>query len=127
MQLKMQQLLGFSDFYEAVKSEKISMKTAYRLSQLASAIDKELQFYREKLKEILDKYGEKDEKGGFVPTTDGEGFKLRPGTDYDCFKDMQELQEIEVELPDIKFNIDDFGNAELSAAVIGAIVPFIEE
>ena len=127
MQLKMQQLLGFSGFYEAVKSEKISMKTAYRLSQLASAIDKELQFYREKLKEILEKYGEKDEKGEFVPTADGGGFKLRPGTDYDCFKDMQELQEIEVELPDIKFHIDDFGNAELSTAVISAIVPFIED
>lgn len=127
MQLKMQEILGFASFYEIVKNQKLSMKTAYRLTQLAKAIDEELQFYREKLQEIIKEYGEMDENGQPVSTNDGAGIKLRTGVEPECYAAMQELQNFEVTLPDIKFNIDEFDNVELSTSEIGAIIPFIEE
>lgn len=127
MQLKMQDILGFTAFYDTVKSQKLSMKTAYRLAQLAKAVDGELQFYREKLQTIVQEFGEMDENGQPVPTADGNGIKLRPGTEAECFIAMKELQEIEVTLPDIKFHIEDFGDVELSTAEIGTVLPFIEE
>lgn len=127
MQLKMQDILNFSDFYNSVKTQKITMKTAYRLAQLAKAIETELQFYREKLQAIITEYGEKDENGQPVPTEDGGGIKLRPGSEQECVAAMQELQELEITLPDIKFNIEDFGSIELSVENISAILPFVEE
>ena len=127
MQLKMQDILGFSTFYETVKVQKLTMKTAYRLAQLAKVIDGELQFYREKLHAIVQEFGEMDEEGKPVVTDDGNGIKLRPGTEDQCFNAMKELQELEVTLPDIKFHIEDFGNVELNMAEMTAILPFIEE
>ena len=127
MQLKMQDILGFSAFYETVKSQKLSMKIAYRLAQLAKAIDGELQFYRDKLQAIIQEYGEMDEQGKPVPTEDGNGIKLRPGTDMQCMAAMYELQMLDVTLPDIKFNLEDFGDIELSMTEMTAILPFIEE
>ena len=127
MQLKMQDILGFTAFYETVKAQKLSMKIAYRLAQLAKAIDEELQFYREKLQAIVQEFGEMDEDGKPVATDDGNGIKLRPGTEAQCFNAMKELQEIEVTLPDIKFHIEDFGNVELSMTEMAAVMPFIEE
>ena len=127
MQLKMQDILGFSVFYETVKSQKLSMKIAYRLAQLAKAIDGELQFYREKLQAIIQEYGEMDEEGKPVSTEDGNGIKLRPGTDMQCMAAMQELQMLDVTLPDIKFHLEDFGDIELSMTEMAAILPFIEE
>lgn len=127
MQLKMQDILNFSDFYNSVKTQKITMKTAYRLAQLAKAIETELQFYREKLQAIIAEYGEKDENGQPIPTEDGGGIKLRPGSEQECVAAMQELQELEITLPDIKFNIEDFGSIELSVENISAILPFVEE
>lgn len=127
MQLKMQEILGFAEFYEAVKAQKISMKTAYRLAQLANAIENELKFYREKVQAIIAEYGEKDENGNPVSTENGEGIKLVAGKENECLLAMRDLQELEVTLPDIKFNIEDFGNAELSTSAIGAALPFIEE
>ena len=127
MQLKMQDILGFSAFYETVKSQKLSMKIAYRLAQLAKAIDGELQFYREKLHAIIQEYGEKDEEGNPVSTEDGNGIKLRPGTDTQCIAAMHELQMLDVVLPDIKFHLEDFGDIELSMTEMTAILPFIEE
>ena len=127
MQLKMQDILGFPAFYETVKSQKLSMKIAYRLAQLAKAIDGELQFYREKLQAIIQEYGEKDEGGQPVPTEDGNGIKLRPGTDMQCMAAMHELQMLDVNLPDVRFRIEDFGDIELSMTEMTAILPFIEE
>lgn len=127
MQLKMQDILNFSAFYETVKSQKLSMKIAYRLAQLAKAIDGELQFYREKLQTIIQEYGEMDEDGQPVPTEDGNGIKLRPGTDMQCMAAMHELQMLDVNLPDIKFHLEDFGDIELSMTEMAAVLPFIEE
>jgi hypothetical protein len=123
----MQEILGFTSFYNTVKSQKLSMKTAYRLAQLARAIEGEIQFYNAKLREIVLEYGLIDDNGQPVPTEDGGGIKLRPGTEEACFVAMKDLQDIEVTLPDIKFHIEDFGDIELSTIEIGAILPFIEE
>lgn len=127
MQLKMQDILNFSAFYETVKSQKLSMKIAYRLAQLSKAIDGELQFYREKLQTIIQEYGEMDADGQPVSTEDGNGIKLRPGTDMQCMAAMHELQMLDVNLPDIKFHLEDFGDIELSMTEMAAILPFIEE
>jgi hypothetical protein len=40
---------------------------------------------------------------------------------------MHELQMLDINLPDIKFHLEDFGDIELSTTEIGAILPFIEE
>lgn len=127
MSLRMQDILGFASFYDTVKSQKLTMKTAYKLAQLAKAIEGELQFYREKVQAIVAEYGLIDEEGRPLPTEDGSGIKLRPGTEDQCFNAMKELQEIEVTLPDIKFHIEDFGDVELNMAEMAAILPFIEE
>ena len=127
MQLKMQDILGFTSFYDTVKSQKLTMKTAYRLARLAKAIEDELQFYREKLQAIIREYGEMDEQGNPIPTEDGKGIKLRPGTETDCFTAMKELQEINVELPDIQFSIEDFENIELTTNDIAVMLPFFKD
>lgn len=127
MQLKMQDILNFSSFYDLTRTQKLSMKTAYRLARLAKTIEEEIQFYREKFQTILQEYGEKDENGQLVPTEDGGGVKLIPGMESACFSAINDLQELEVTLPDIKFNIEEFGNMELSTNDIGAIFPFIAE
>ena len=46
MQLKMQDLLGFTNFHESVKDKKIPIKTAYKLAKLSNAIEKEVVFYQ---------------------------------------------------------------------------------
>jgi hypothetical protein len=125
MQLKMQDILGFTSFYDTVKSQKLTMKTAYKLAQLARAIEEELKFYREKLQAIVAEYGLMDEEGRPVPTEDGSGVKLRPGTEAQCFSAMKELQDIEVTLPDITFSINDFDGIELTVTDMGAMLPFM--
>lgn len=127
MQLKMQDILGFVTFYETVKGQKLTMKTAYKLAQLARAVESESAFYRESLSKIIDQYGQKNELGEPIPTEDGTGVKLIAGKEEECYKAVLELQNVDIELPDIQFDIEEFANIELTVTEMGAILPFLKD
>lgn len=127
MFVQLQSIFNFFNFYETIKNQKLSMKTAYQLARLSKIIDTELQFYKEEMQKILQEFGEMDKNGNLIFTDDGKGIKLRPGIENECYKAIKELQEVEVELPDIKFNIEDFGEVKLSSIEIESIIPFIKE
>ena len=126
MQLQMQQIINFTTFYEVAKQEKLSIKTTYKLAQLASIIEKNVNFYYEKLREIVKQYGQTNEKGEPVLTEDGQGVQLRPGTDEECNKAMLELTTLEVEIPDIWFGVEEFSTLSLTVAEFSPIMPFIK-
>jgi hypothetical protein len=97
----------------------------YKLSNLAKIIDEKTAFYREKFQEILKEYGEFDKDGNLIPTEDGNGIKVRPGTEQECIIKINELQMLEVDMPEIKFDIEDFGDIELTIEVFSLITPFL--
>ena len=125
MQLKLGSVIDFNVFYNAVKTQKLSFRTLYKLSTLAKALDEKIVFYQEQLQGILKECGELDASGNFVSTEDGSGIKLLPGKQQTCMEKLAELQSVEVELPDIKFDIEDFGDIELTLEVFNIISPFI--
>lgn len=121
----MNEIINFGYFYEEVKNAKLSFKVLYKLSNLAKAIDEKTLFYREKLQEVLKEYAELDEAGNFIPTENGNGIKIKIGTENDCMTKINELQSLEVELPDIKFDIEDFGDIELTMEIFSLVTPFL--
>ena len=127
MQLNMHQIVEFPSFFNKVKSQKLSFKVAYHLTMLAQEIDKHISFYQEKFRELLFEYGQKDDDGNLVPTTDGQGIQLKPETIDEAQAKLTELQELEVEIPDIKFSLEDFKSVELTTEEIYVIIPFIQE
>lgn len=126
MLIKMKDILNFTTFYDSIKFTKLPIKTSYRITQLAKTIETELSFYRTKLQEVVDEYGEKDENDMFVLTNDG-GIKIRPNMEKECYEVMSELQELEITLPDITFTFEEFDNIELEPQLMEAIFPFIKE
>ena len=127
MQLRMQELLGFTNFHESVKDKKIPIKTAYKLAKLSNAIEKEIAFYQEKLRTIIMECAELDKEGNPVQTEDGQGIKIQKGKEEACAAAIVELQEIEVNLPDITFTLEEFSNLELTFVELEYALPFITE
>lgn len=125
MQLKT--ILGFPNFYNVVKDQKIPIKTAYKLSRLAKSIETEIQFYQEKLREIIQKHAILDENGQPVFTEENGGVKLIEGHETECYTEMQELQDLDVEIPDITFTLDEFANVELTLDEMNNFMSFIQD
>ena len=127
MTLKMYQIIDFPSFFEKVKSQKLPFKTSYRLTLLTQEVEKHINFYQEKFRELILEYSKKDENGNPVPTEDGSGVQLVEETRNEAYTKLSELRGLDVELPDVKFDIDSFGDVELSPEEMVVIMPFIEE
>lgn len=124
--MKLIEIINFTTFYEAVKSKTLPIKTSYKLAKIANAIEVETEFYREKFRDIVLEFAEIGEDGAPVTTEDGEGIKLRPGSEGECAQRINELQSMEVEFPDIRLTIDEFDGVDLTIDQIKAALPLFE-
>jgi hypothetical protein len=127
MNVKIHQLTDFPAFFEKVKSQKLPFKTSYRLTMLAQEIEKHVSFYQDSFRNLLMEYGKKDENGNLMPTSDGQGVLLMEETMEEAYGKLAELRDLDVELPDIKFSIDDFEKMELSPTELVIFMPFLED
>ena len=127
MTLKMYEIVDFPSFFEKVRNQKLSFKTSYRLTILAGEIEKHINFYQENFRNLLNIYGKKDENGNIIPTADGQGIMLVEETIPEFNTKYNELRMLDVELPDVFFGVDEFGDTELTPMEVYTIKPFIKE
>jgi hypothetical protein len=90
-------------------------------------VQKHIDFYQENFRNLLIEYSKKDENGNPMPTEDGQGVLLVEETMNEAYIKLAELRDLDVELPDAKFSVDDFGDIELSPDEMMVIMPFITE
>lgn len=127
MTLKMHEIVDFPSFFEKVRNQKLSFKTSYRLTILAGEIEKHINFYQENFRNLLMTYGRKDENGNVMPTADGQGIMLVEETIPEFNTKYNELRMLDVELPDVSFGVDEFGDTELTPIEVYTIKPFIKD
>lgn len=126
-QYKLSDILGFTELYQTLKSQKVSAKTAYKLSRLSRAIATETDFYYSEIQKIISEYAVLDENGNPAQTEDGQGIKIQQGKEVECTEKIQELQNLEVEIPDITFTLEELGNIEFTIDQMNEFSKFIIE
>ena len=62
-----------------------------------------------------------------MPTADGQGVMLIEETIPEFNTKYNELRMLDVELPDVFFGVDEFGDTELTPMEVYTIKPFIKE
>jgi hypothetical protein len=127
MILKIHEILPFQEFYSLAASTHLPIKTSYKFARMATAIEKNVEFYQTSFRNIVSEFAQVDENGNFIPTEDGQGVKIKEGTEIECNTRLMELNNLDVELPDIKFTIDELEGCELTPAEMVKFLPFIED
>jgi len=102
-------------------------KTVRKFSKLFSRLEEEVAFYQENFKKLVDEYSEKDEEGNPVLLDNGQGVKIKEGLITECNMKVDELNNLDVEITDIKFNEEEFENLNLTIGEASFLIPFIEE
>ena len=105
--------------------EKIAGKLAYKFLKFLTATETDERFYREKLQEIIEKYGEKDEKGEFIETK--TGIQIQKEYRDDCQKAIVELESTEVDKPSLSITYDELEDIKISTEGMTSLFAFIEE
>lgn len=122
----MYEILDFSKVYDSIKNEKMSIKTAYKLNKLIKKIEEENNFYNIKFHEIIEQYAEKNDQGEYQ-YIDENSIKIKEGKEQECYKKVSELQNLEIETPNITFSIEELGDINLTIDTVNMLMPFIEE
>lgn len=124
--MKMYEILDFSKVYNSIKDEKMSIKTAYKLNKLIKKIEEENNFYNIKFHEIIEQYAEKNDQGEYQ-YIDENSIKIKEGKEQECYRKVSELQNLEIEIPNITFSIEELGDINLTIDTVNMLMPFIEE
>lgn len=99
---------------------------AYRLTSVIDILNTNTEFYLSKMRQLIDKYGQKDKNGEFIQNENGD-IPLIPETAEEFNAKVSELESIEIteELP--KFTLDEFSSVQLSPRQVYLIRPLITE
>ena len=123
--MKLINLIATRNILSEHAGEKAPALTSYKIMKLLKASDTEDAFYNEQLRQIIDKYSEKDEEG--KPVVKANGVQVQKEYVEECNKAVAELQNTEVDKPAYKFTIDELGAFQLSVFEMSILDEFIEE
>lgn len=125
MKVTVNDVVCFSQFLEKYKDKELSFRTAYKFNKFAKAIETDVNFFREKYTEVVNKYAEHEEDGK-IKTNNGN-IMIKTDCLQQYNKEVTELLSMEVEVEDMTFSIDELENLEVSIEALKPLMPFIEE
>ena len=125
MKLNINQVLQIEELCEKFSNRVINARVAYKFAKLSKSIINDIDFYREQYNLYINEFGQKDNNGNFVMS--GNNIKIIPGLEEKCKQKFNELNSLEVELPEIKFSLDELESIDMTMKDILVLDPFIEE
>ena len=108
-----------------ISNRKLPVKVSYAIGKNISKVERELKHYNKERQKLIEEYCLKEEEGT-LKITDGN-YDIDPERLEDFNKEIDELQEIEVEMDIHKFNIELLNNYEMSPGELMCIDFMIEE
>ena len=123
--MKLYQLIESKDSLKKLNTaEGLSFKTALSIAKNIKEIDEVLQVYENKRKELINKYGEKDEKGELI--TEGDNVKLTNRAAFVNEFNALAMEDVDIEIK--KISVDDLENVtSLTLSDINDISFLLEE
>lgn len=127
MKVTMEQGIEIQQLLNKIKNEEVSLKTAYKFNKIINSIEKELSFYYNKLNEIIEKYSEKDDNGKPLLSEDKTSIQIEKDKLNECQLEMKELSEVDFNIEDIYFSLDELEKIKLTILETRILMPFLKE
>ena len=124
--MKLYEVLSIQNFYNLIVNATLPIKTTYKLTRLMRRVEEETQFYRNEFAKIVDEYAVK-ENGQLVYSEDMTSIKIIEGKEDECSAKISELKNLEIDLSEFKFSIEEFEKLELSVSDMYGILPLITD
>lgn len=92
--------------------EQISSSLAYKFMKLLKVTDSDEEFYTERMRDIIDRYSEKDEKG--APVRKDGGISIAGGQTEKCQSEIVELDNTKIDTPSIRFTLGELSEMKFT-------------
>ena len=117
--------MGLKDLIVSIRDKSFSIKTQYKFLKLAKSLDSELMIINEQKQRLIEKYVQTDKNGEYIVNEDG-GLVIKDNLVQEFQQKLSELDEMEIELPDLTFTLEELEYLKLSLQEIFYLEKFIE-
>lgn len=123
--MKLYHVLALPRFYEPIVNNRLPFKTIYKLTRLAQRVEQEKTFYQEQIQKLIEEYGQKED-GNLIYTEDGSSVKIIEGKEEECNTKIFELNDLDIDLSEFSFSVEEFDGLELTMEQMDIIMPLIK-
>ena len=115
----------FSQVVDKLVKAEVPIATAYKLKSVIKTLGEEQKKFEDLRTSLIEKYAPKNKKGEIIKNEDG-GYAVAEKNREEFFREIQELLNVEVEIPKIK--ISELGSKlEMSAQDLALLEGLLEE
>lgn len=114
--MKIKDVINLRNAIVEIKDAKMPCKTAYKLAKIMMETDDDIELVKEKQRNIFAAYANKN---GDINIPNELQDKIN--------EEFNDLLNVDISVPVVKFDVSEFQNIEASVAVMNALLPFIEE
>lgn len=113
-----------SNIFSRISDTKFDINTQYKLLKIKKAIEEEEELYLTQL-DRLQEYCLRDENGNLIKNEDG-GYAIDTEKAQECADIVKEINSIQIQIPDIQFNLDELAPLQLTFKELEVLDPFIK-
>ena len=124
--MKLHEVLSIKNFYSSIQDAKLPIKTTYKLTRLMRRVEEEAQFYQVEFAKIVDEYAQK-KNGELVYSDDMTSIKIIEGKEDESSNKILELKNLEIDLSEFNFSIEEFERLNLTINEMYGILPLIND
>ena len=125
MIVKRKDINQINQLLERLADKKFDIKLQYKLIKIKKAIQEESEIYQEQIFKNCSPYFEIGENGQPKVNPAG-GLKIRDDSIQECNQILNELNNIDVQIPDIYLSIDELEPLDLTLGELEILMPFIQ-
>lgn len=125
MKVTMGEAFQINEVFQSFIEQKLAFNLSYKIMKLLTSLENDIKFYNQKIQELLDNCAKKDEEGKYIENNGS--ISIQEDKFQDFQKEYQEIQECEIEIPNIKFTMEELNNLEISPKEAYILKSIIEE
>lgn len=124
--MKINKLLKLNSTLQSLSSKELPLRASYSIAKFLSQTQSDIAFFNTRLASFLSTYSEKDEEGNFKYSEDNNGIVIDPACMGECAKEMQDINDFEVEIPELKIYYEDLEKIDISPEALMELMPYIQ-
>lgn len=125
MLIKRSQINEIIKLINKLKEKKFNISTQYKLIKIEKSILEEQEIFQEQIQVNCSEFFERDDNGNPLINDDG-GYKIKKDKINECYRLMNKMTSLQIQIPDIYFSLDELTELDLTLGELMPLEPFIK-
>ena len=126
--MKLGEVFQVLELRNKILEQKLPFKTSYKFARFFEELEREAKYFNDQVEKLVQQYGQRDDEGNFVLTSDNKGVQIQKDKSEECMAKFNELGQVEVDLYyEPKFSLDELDSLNLEMKYISWLMPYISE